>query len=245
MLFVNIQKIINFIYPPQCFICNKQVMTQGYCASCFNLLKIPNNYCISCGFVLSNNITITSKQCGLCAYRGHPFDYVYYKYTYTPEIFSLVNKFKDKDDIYLSKFISNILSQVIYDNKQLLTYDIIIPTPMHFFKLIKRKYNHISILAKLISKKVDIPYNSFALKKIKNTKNQKFLSKNQRINNVKGSFDIDDNYINLIKDKKVILLDDIITTGSTMFECAKILKQYNAKEISVLSLARVNGILKI
>ena len=243
MLFVKIQKIINFIYPPQCFICNSQVMTKGYCATCFNILQIPNKYCISCGFVLSNNIT--SNQCGLCAYRGHPFDYVYYKYTYTPEVFSLVNKFKDNDEIYLSKFISNLLSQVIYDNKELLTYDIIIPTPMHFFKLIKRKYNHMSILAKLISKKVDIPYNAFALKKIKNTKNQKFLSKNQRIINVKGSFDINHSYINLIKGKKIILLDDIITTGATIFECSKILKKYNAKEISVLSLARVNGILKI
>ncbi len=243
MLFVKIQKIINFIYPPQCFICDKLVMTKGLCSVCFNSLKAPIKYCISCGFILPKDAL--HKQCGSCVNKDYFFNYVYYKYSYSPQIFTLVNKFKDNDAMYLSKYISKTLSDIILHNNQLLGYDIIIPTPMHFFKLMKRKYNHIAILAKQISKNVGIPSNMFILKKIKNTKNQKFLSQTERLKNVKGSFDVSNKYKDLIKGKKIILLDDIITTGSTIYECSKVLKKYNAKEVAVLSLARVDGILKI
>lgn len=92
------------------------------------------------------------------------------------------------------------------------------------------------MIAKDIAKNIDIEYSNSVLQKIKNTLPQSSLNKSQRINNVLGVYSIiKPQYIN---DKKIILMDDIYTTGSTVNECSKILKKNGAILVDVLTLAK-------
>ena len=92
------------------------------------------------------------------------------------------------------------------------------------------------MIAKDIAKKLNIEYNNKSLKKIKTNKTQSTLSEKERINNVKNAFGVMD--AELLKGKKVILFDDILTTGATIDECAKVLKKNGVNDIVVLTLAK-------
>jgi ComF family protein len=118
--------------------------------------------------------------------------------------------------------------------------DMILPVPIHFMKRIKRKYNQSELLAMELTKLSGIPYEPRILKKIKPTPQQEGLSRGIRLKNVRGSFGADEKYSDLLRGKKIILADDVLTTGATANECAKVLKKYGAAEVTVLTVARVD-----
>ena len=116
------------------------------------------------------------------------------------------------------------------------SYDIIEAVPMYKKRKNERGYNQSELIAKEIAKHIEgIQYKKI-LKKVKNNERQSLLSKTARIQNVKGVYEVQESKI--IKDKKIILFDDIYTTGSTAEECAKVLKLNQAKEVVVLTLAK-------
>ncbi len=116
------------------------------------------------------------------------------------------------------------------------SYDIIGAVPIHKKRKNERGYNQSELIAKEISRNIkELKYGKI-LRKIKNNERQSSLSKDKRNQNVKGVYQIENSQI--IKGKKVILFDDIYTTGSTVEECSKVLKANNAKEIMILTLAK-------
>ena len=116
------------------------------------------------------------------------------------------------------------------------SYDIIIPVPIHKKRKNERGYNQSELIAKEIAKNVkEINYQN-PLKKTKNNERQSELKKDERKQNVKNVYEIQKAQI--IQDNRIILFDDIYTTGSTADECAKILKENNARDILVLTLAQ-------
>ena len=99
-----------------------------------------------------------------------------------------------------------------------------------------RGYNQCELIAKELSKELNVNFEKNNLIKIKDTKTQSTLSKSQRKENIKGAFQINNEA--RIKNKKIILIDDIYTTGSTVNECSRILKKSGAKEIIVVTIAK-------
>jgi ComF family protein len=141
-------------------------------------------------------------------------------------------KFNDKTG-YAKSFAYMIYNQ----SKQLLkNADFLIPVPMHKSRLQRRKYNHATLIARNLSKFSGVKLEVDALIKLRPTSNQMGLSKLERARNLQGAFSVTDAL--LIKDKLVILVDDVLTTGATANECAKILKQYGARKVIVLTVAR-------
>ena len=116
------------------------------------------------------------------------------------------------------------------------TYDIILPVPISKKRYKKRGYNQTELIAREIRKKTDIELVTNCLYKEKNNVPQSTLNKEDRIENVKNAYIIKNSKI--IKDKRVIIFDDIYTTGSTVNECSKLLKQNNVKEILVMTIAK-------
>lgn len=112
--------------------------------------------------------------------------------------------------------------------------DILIPVPLHINKLRKREFNQSSILAREISKSWDIPLNLNLLIKVKDTIDQASLEAKERFHNIKDAYSVKDS----VKGIKVGLVDDVITTGATLSECAKVLKKAGAKEVHAITLAR-------
>ncbi len=108
--------------------------------------------------------------------------------------------------------------------------------PLHKFRLFKRKYNQAVLLAKELSKLSNLFYTPFAIKRLRHTIPQAGLSLKQREKNLKKAFRMDGKEI--IKDKVVILIDDVVTTGATARSCSQEILNSGAKEVRVLSLAR-------
>lgn len=251
----QLNSIINFIYPPQCYVCKASVLhINSICASCYNnLQEIGTNYCSGCGFSL-NNYTVNNnyfinnsnnKLCLSCLHSGKIFNSFWYLYTYNSTIFSIINKFKYKDDTNLHNYLGNLLNLIQNKSNLLSMVDLVVPVPVSFKKLLKRKYNHSALLASYFAKANNLQYNALALKKIRHTQDQMKLNGAQRLQNVKGAFAINNKYANIIKNANILLIDDVVTTGSTVYECTKVLKKHKAKSVHILCLARVEGTLKV
>ena len=135
----------------------------------------------------------------------------------------------------LGKILINFLNQFDFKNKSLENF-LLIPIPLHQKRLIWRDFNQSELLAKEIGNFFGVEVNSEILERIKNTSPQTELNEKERKSNIKDIFVCLDK--NAIKNKKIILIDDVFTTGSTLNEAAKTLKKSGAKEVWGLVLAR-------
>lgn len=157
----------------------------------------------------------------------------YYGLSYNRYIRELVKDFKFHNNSYLYKPFGQIMINTM-KKRNLYNMDLIIYVPSHRRKEAIRGYNQSELLAKYISESTKIEISRNNLIKNRSTKEQSKLNGFERINNLKGSLTL--KYSGEIRGKKILLVDDIITTGTTMVECAKILKENGAKEIVGLAL---------
>jgi ComF family protein len=116
--------------------------------------------------------------------------------------------------------------------------DLIIPIPMHIDRLKKRGFNQSVLLAKELAERIRIPWNHSVLVKIRNTPPQVSLHKKARKENLKKAFVVNESWKPFLSHASVLLIDDVITTGTTIMECAKILKRAGATKVIGLSVAR-------
>ena len=170
-------------------------------------------------------------------YKNKTYAEHIYMFKYT-DIRREILEYKFDDKAYYYKTIS----QVFLKNKKiceiLKTYDIIIPVPIHNKRRKERGYNQSELIARAISKTLGIPIVKNVLVKIKNTVPQSSLNKVQRAENAKGVYSAKNH--TKLRNKKILLIDDIYTTGSTLNECANALIQKGIKreQIGVLTLAK-------
>ena len=143
-------------------------------------------------------------------------------------------KFNDKSYIYLT-FVNFLLkNEKIFENIK--KYDRIIPVPISKKRLKTRGYNQSLLIAKEISKKTNVKLVNNCLLKTKNIIEQSKLNKEDREKNIQGVYELQNKQ--LIENKKILLIDDIYTTGSTVNECSRILRQENPNEIGIFVLAK-------
>ena len=143
-------------------------------------------------------------------------------------------KFHDKTDLapFLAKMMY-VAGRDIFKNG----VDIIIPVPMHYTRMFKRKYNQAALLAKELEKLSQCKVSYSSVIKNKMTKPQAQCSGNERIKNVKNVFSVKNPEI--LQNKRVLLVDDVLTTGATLKECAIAIKKAKPKSIDCLTVARV------
>jgi ComF family protein len=115
--------------------------------------------------------------------------------------------------------------------------DYLIPVPLHRRKKRERGYNQSECICNGISHVTGIPVNASLIRRIKDTQSQTQLNLEQRKENVNDAFQIDPSYLPLIQDKIFILVDDVMTTGATIQECARVLLQFKAKKVFAASAA--------
>ena len=113
----------------------------------------------------------------------------------------------------------------------------IVSVPMYFLRKFKRGYNHSEIISMQISQETGIKYSKNALKRIKHTRQQSTISKQKRLTNLQDCFKLDNKYLDIIDKKTLIIVDDVVSTWTTINELAKILKQNWAKKVIGLVVA--------
>ena len=160
-----------------------------------------------------------------------------YIFKYDGIIRQKILQYKFKDKAYLYKMFSEFFVKNEKVCRFLKNYDIIIPVPMSKKKIAKRGYNQTELISKEIAKNIqNLEYLKNILVKQKETKMQSTLNKKERFNNVKNAYKIQN--MQKIKEKNIILFDDIYTTGATSKECAKTIMKAGAKSVALLTIAK-------
>lgn len=208
-------KLINILYPKQCVICGK-LNSDEICNKCYKIIK-P-----------------TTK---IEKHINKSFNEHMYIFKYEGKIRNLIIDYKFNDKAYLKNFFAKIIIKNEKTCRKIKKYDIIIPVPIHLKRKSERGYNQSELIAREIAKNFEgIELVTACLIKEKNTVPQSLLTKEQRKQNVKQVYKLVNK--EKIVNKRIILFDDIFTTGSTAEECSRILKQNGAREILVFTIAK-------
>ncbi|WP_032113052.1 ComF family protein [Candidatus Paracaedibacter symbiosus] len=228
---------LNLLLPARCLSCGDHAnSTNQLCGPCWkNLEFITTPFCERCGhpFVVEQSHLI----CGDCLHQPPLFAAGRAAFRYDSLIRDLILKLKHGDATYLAKPLGLWLARSGKD--LLLKSDVIIPVPLHRWRLFKRRYNQATLLGRELSRHSGVPLLTNILQRRKNTESQHGKSRKARAANVKSVFKIDSKDIALLKKKSILLVDDVWTTGATLEACIKSLKRAGAKDVYVLTLARV------
>lgn len=227
---------LRILYPRVCLICGKVLAEGKICKECRRELPYCQTpRCCRCGKHLENE---TQEYCGDCQKKQHRYVKGLAPFIHTGRLRDAVYriKYKNKRE-YLDFFVEEI---VRHHKKEIMMWgcDLLIPVPLHVKKKRMRGFNQAEVFAKRLSKRLGIPLDCHSLKRIRNTRPQKEFDDVQRRKNLQNAFKVTQN---VVKSKKIILVDDIYTTGSTIDACAEALLQAGAKEVYFICLTIGSG----
>ena len=221
--------IIELIYPSNfsCIFCDEEISKlnkYNTCENCLKSLPIIKNqqYCAICGVPIKSVADI----CDYCFEKRPYFNIARAKFEYCDDVSKVIQNFKYNHAKYLFKPLAHFLADVYYENN--FDCDYIIPTPLTKAKFKERGYNQAFLLAENLGKIINKPVRPDLVVKIRNTISQTMIKGLESPNRKE------------IRGKRILLIDDVMTTGSTLNTIAKLLKNYKAKEVMVITLARTN-----
>jgi ComF family protein len=222
--------LLDFIYPPRCFGCDKDIDQGLVCNNCFTKLTTTAlGVCPVCGLPKADNEEclhplITGGITSITLTRIRALG------TYTTPYKGLVRNFKYNRKTKLAKILGMGLNNLITSDPILSRADYLAPIPLHPARLRERGFNQSLLLAEQTS--ANSGFKLFdCLHRIENTKSQTQFNYKSRISNIRGAFEIKPNFRPMLKNKRVILVDDVITTGATLTEAAKVLIINGASEV--------------
>lgn len=225
------------LFPPRCPSCAAYVTADGnFCAGCFSRLRmIDAPMCACCGtpFVI---VVGYDTRCPTCLDTPPDFDVARAALVYDAISAPLVTALKFGDQwAGLNRYVQMMLR---IGQPMLSGADMLIPVPLHWRRLLRRKFNQSALLAYGISRQTGVICAPEMLQRCIYTRPQMRMKRQDRLKNVKHAFTVPDNAQIMLRQKTIILVDDVVTTGATANACARALKKAGAKEVRVLSLAR-------
>ncbi len=213
---MKIEKLINLVYPPTCGICGK-LNNDFLCKKCEKILETEAIY-------------------GVDKTLDKYFNEHLYIFLYQGIIRRIILKYKFQEEAYLYKTFVNFLLKNENFFEKIKKYDTIVPVPISRKRFKERGYNQSELIAKEIACSSKLELETECLFKTKNIIEQSKLNKEERLKNIQGVYDLV-NKRKLYK-KKILLVDDIYTTGSTVNECARVLRKARPSKIGVFTLAK-------
>jgi ComF family protein len=233
-----VKSLVNIIYPLRCASCGRLLGTadeSGACRPCEERIKTnPRPYCRSCG----RSIDDVHGLCGECRVSPFYFSRAYSACLYEGTMKEMIHAFKYRNNRRLSALFTRLMDDFVKANREITdSINTITFVPLHNKKRRERGFNQSEVLAGALSKICGIPVCGCMVKKA-HTKNQNELNRDQRLVNVSGAFGVKDGHDGLLKGRYVLLVDDVMTTGATLNECSRALKEAGASEVRCLTLAR-------
>ena len=225
-----------FVFPVDCEICGVAVHPHpplGVCGGCQAEVKlIAPPHCQGCGRTLTGKM----PRCAECRTESYAFDQAYACAAYQGAMRQLIHAFKFENRKYLKHFFVKTMTEFMNSHLTAATVDGILPVPIDKDRRLERGFNQSELISMEISRVFGIPHSSGNLIHLRPGAVQSQLAKNQRQLNVKGAFLVRN--ADEFHSKRLLLIDDILTTGYTASECAKMLKKAGATSVTVLALAR-------
>ncbi len=232
--------VFDLFFPDDCRICERPLTRVSRVPVCDSCLSAPQPlvaefFCVSCRTPFLNAAPLDEEgRCALCRLGLLGFDSAHCYGAYEGTLRELIHLYKYAGVRPLAGPLGELLAQAIPRD---LTVDAVVPVPLHWRRRLARGFNQSALLAGAVSKRYGLPVLN-ALRRKKPTAVQAGLSHAARRANVAGAFEV--RRRRAVEGRRVLLIDDVLTTGATVSACAGALKRAGARHVSVLTLARVD-----
>jgi competence protein ComFC len=233
--------LLNLIYPETCFLCSVPVVRQQDCGICDNCWQKVISYkilpprCSSCGLPFYSFEENSDHLCGNCIKEMPPYAGARSFGHYSAEMSRVIQELKFGGRQNLVGLLAPLLADAFFDTWSRGEVDLIVPIPLHPKRKRDRGYNQAELLAVSLSRLIAIPYCK-ALQRIRSTLPQVGLTNSQRLENVRKAFRC--YRPQHIFKRRILLIDDVMTTGATVESAAQVLVDAGAWRVSVLTVAR-------
>lgn len=230
-----LKKLLELLFPKHmtCIICNAELNHNNdneVCESCQSTLPYSSGKtCECCGMSISS----MARVCNRCKNREKTFKFAMSPFNYEDKIVKIVHGLKYKNKKYIAPTMAQYMANCYFEHNT--KCDLIIPVPIHENRRKQRGYNQSELLANCLKTKINLPVFCDVLIKHKETEAQASLKYKERQENLKDAFKVVDK--SKIKNKLVLLVDDVFTTGATATVCTKALLKAGAKAVIVLCFA--------
>jgi ComF family protein len=232
-----IRGLASLIYPPACTICSASVGLNDYlCLDCESrLTRILAPFCAKCSEPFDGAIT-TTFSCANCAHRKLYFDAAVSAYRSRGVARHVILKFKYGKQIHLRHLVGSWLIAALNDPRlRERKFDAIVPVPLYPARQRERGFNQAALLAELIGPRLGVPVRPI-LQRVRFTTTQTAFDRAERIENLRHAFRLRRN--GDVRNLSVLLIDDVLTTGSTLSECARVLKESGVRSVYAATAAR-------
>ena len=229
---------IDTILPPRCVVTGEMVERQGMVSpsawAALNFITEP--FCACCGAPFDFEVD-EGSLCTSCLTHPPVFETARGALKYNEASRDIILGFKHADKTHVVKAFVPWLKRA--GGQMLGQADVIVPVPLHHWRIIARRYNQSALIAQALAQDTGVPTILDGLVRTRATHSQGRLKAKERFKNVRRAFVVKDNHAAYIKGKTIILIDDVYTTGATVSECSKALLGAGAKTVHILTLARV------
>jgi len=222
----------------------ERVMYPFLCAACCDdYLPVESPICSSCGTVFKSREG-EDHLCQKCIEHPKRFGKARAIFLYSQAVMEVIHSFKYKGKLQVAASLELLLFSVLMRHWKLSDFDIVIPVPLHIKRFRARGFNQAYFLIRNLKELAErfmvesgrIEIGKDVIERTVWTQPQTGLGREERIKNIKGAFTVKES--SKVKAKRILLVDDVYTTGATVDECAKVLMKSGAKSVDVLTLAR-------
>lgn len=231
------ERLLNWI-PNQCAVCKAWPSNGMVCEPCVTRFAQPLRRCATCSLALKTSISADIKRCGACIVKPPPLDECLAAVTYEYPWSDCIASYKFGNNPAWAGTFALLLKSAPSIEHAVDSADLILPVPLSTARLQHRGYNQALEICKHLSRqKTD----AYLLLRIKDTLTQSSLSKSERMKNVKAAFAVEPLRAKELKGKRVLLVDDVMTSGATLFAAAEALRQAGAAHITAVVFARTEA----
>lgn len=230
----------NLLYPGDCRICSKPLTTLTSVPVCDQCLAESHPFeaeifCVQCRTPFLSRAPLDETGCcTLCRLGARGYDAAYSSGEYDGALRKLIHLFKYQAVLSLERTLVDRLSDALPRDQH---FDLLVPVPMHWWRRLSRGRNHAELLARGLARRTGIAF-ADPVHRQKLTPSQAQVSRAERRRNMKGVFAV--RRPDAVRGKRILLVDDVLTTGSTAGACAAALKKAGAAHVAVITIARVD-----
>lgn len=229
---IQIRNLFLGLLPYNCVLCHGKAESKDLCSACAKELPWLENNCKQCALPLGGS---AQAICGECQTEKPYYDRTIALFNYAEPINNMVSSFKFHKKLLYGNLFGKLLITKLQHHYQIESKpELLLPIPLHASRLRERGYNQALELARPLSKALNIKIDYHTLERTRATAQQSLTAEGQRKANVKGAFAL----IKPLLAKHVAIIDDVVTTGHTVNECSRILKNSGVETITVFAIAR-------
>lgn len=225
---------LNGLLPRHCLMCGGDSGPHNLCLPCSSELPRVNHACLQCGLPLSHP---SDRYCGHCLRQPPPWQYATTALVYGYPVDQLVRRFKFGRSLACGQVLARELILAVR-RRNAVPPCIILPVPLHRFRHFSRAFNQADLIARQVGKALQLPVDGSVLRRCRRTRAHSGLDAATRKLNISGAFNCTIPARKIAEFRHVALVDDVMTTGATLAECARTLERAGVSCVSVWVAAR-------